>query len=320
MAVTLETRYAIDPMVRTFLDRFYATPVPAVPPTPREARDAESRMQDIDVAKRRVDIQDGSIPGPSGLIDIRITRPLGRNGDMPVVMYFHGGGWVVGDRHTHDRLVRELAHAADAAVVFVEYSRSPEARYPVAIEEAYAATAWIKANGASVGIDSSRLAVVGDSAGGNMAAAVTLLAKARGGPTIDCQVLFCPAVDATGETRSAAEFADGYFLTRAGLRSAWEQYMPVAARRHEPLVSPLLAQPDELAGLPPGLVITAELDVLRDEGEAYARRLMDAGVTVTATRYLGTIHAFMLLNALARTPAARAAIAQAGATLREALV
>jgi acetyl esterase len=320
MSVTLDTRYAIDHTVQTFLRQFHSSPLPSSPLTPREAREAESRMQNVEVAKLRVDIQDGSIPGPSGSIDIRITRPLGRSADIPVVMYFHGGGWVVGDRETHDRLVRELAHAADAAVVFVEYSRAPEARYPIAIEEAYAATAWIKTNGASVGVKPARLAVAGDSAGGNMAAAVTLLAKARGGPKIDYQVLLCPAVDATRETRSYSEFADGYFLTRAGLKSAWDQYAPDATTRCEPSVSPLLAAPDQLAGLPPALIVTAELDVLRDEGEAYARKLMDAGVRVTATRYLGTIHAFVLLNALARTPATRAAIAQAGAVLREALV
>ena len=176
------------------------------------------------------------IPGPSGQIGIRITRPLGAKEELPAVMYFHGGGWVVGDRDTHDRLVRDLAHAAHAAIVFVDYSRAPEAQYPVAIEEAYAATAWVKAHGRSVGLDPSRLAVAGDSAGGNMAAVVTLLAKLRGGPAIDYQVLFCPAVDASGDMPSHAEFADGYILTRAGLASAWDRYAPaarsVAIQRH----------------------------------------------------------------------------------------
>ena len=229
-----------------------------------------------------------------------------------------GGSLVIAT--PHDRLVRDLAHSAHAAIVFVDYSRAPEAQYPVAIEEAYAATAWVKAHGRSVGLDPSRLAVAGDSAGGNMAAVVTLLAKMRGGPAIDYQVLFCPAVDASGDMPSYAEFADGYFLTRAGLASAWDQYAPDREARRHPTASPLLATADQLAGLPPALVVTAELDIVRDEGEAYAQQLMTAGVPVTATRYLGTIHDFVLLNALARTPATRAAIAQAGAVLREAFV
>ena len=320
MKTTLaEARCAVDPTVQAFLDQINE-PSPVRPTTPAEARAAESRMQDIDVAKLRADIEDRSIPGPSGQIGIRITRPLGAKQELPAVMYFHGGGWVVGDRDTHDRLVRDLAHAAHAAIVFVDYSRAPEAQYPVAIEEAYAATAWVKAHGRSVGLDPSRLAVAGDSAGGNMAAVVTLLAKMRGGPAIDYQVLFCPAVDASGDMPSHAEFADGYFLTRAGLASAWDQYAPGREVRGDPTASPLLATADQLAGLPPALVVTAELDIVRDEGEAYARKLITAGVPVTATRYLGTIHAFMLLNPLARTPATRAAIAQAGAVLREALV
>ena len=217
-----EARCAVDPAVQAFLDQINE-PSPVRPTTPAEVRAAESRMQDIDVAKLRADIEDGSIPGPSGHIGIRITRPLGANGELPAVMYFHGGGWVVGDRDTHDRLVRDLAHAAHAAIVFVDYSRAPEAQYPVAIEEAYAATAWVKAHSRSVGLHPSRLAVAGDSAGANMAAVVTLLAKMRGGPAIDYQVLFCPAVDASGDMPSYAEFADGYFLTRAGLASAWDQ-------------------------------------------------------------------------------------------------
>jgi acetyl esterase/lipase len=179
MKTTLaEARCAVDPTVQAFLDQINE-PSPVRPTTPAEARAAESRMQDIDVAKLRADIEDGSIPGPSGQIGIRITRPLGAKEELPAVMYFHGGGWVVGDRDTHDRLVRDLAHSAHAAIVFVDYSRAPEAQYPVAIEEAYAATAWVKAHGRSVGLE---LAVAGDSAGGNMAAVVTLLAKRQWRP------------------------------------------------------------------------------------------------------------------------------------------
>ena len=221
-------------------------------------------------------------------------------------MYFHGGGWVLGDVDTHDRLIREIANGANAAVVFVNYSRPPEARYPVAIEEAYAATKWVSANGKTIHVDSSRLAVAGDSVGGNMAAAVTLLAKQRGGPPIHFQVLFYPVTDADFDTPSYQQFAQGYFLTRQSMKWFWDHYAPDVAIRMQATASPLRATIDQLRGLPPALVINGECDVLRDEGEAYARKLIQAGVHVTALRYLGTIHDFVMLNAITDTPAAQA--------------
>jgi acetyl esterase len=231
-------------------------------------------------------------------------------------MYFHGGGWVLNDQETYDRLIREVANGAEAAVVFVNYTRSPEGRYPVAVEEAYAATQWGATNGVTLGLDTERLAVAGDSSGGNLATVVALLAKERGGPALACQVLFYPTVDADFDTDSYQQFAGGPFLTRNAMKWFWDQYAPDVARRAEPTASPLRASVDQLRGLPPALIMTAEFDVLRDEGEAYARRLGEAGVPVTAVRYLGTIHAFTVLNALANTPAARAAIAQASSVLR----
>jgi acetyl esterase len=233
-------------------------------------------------------------------------------------MYFHGGGFVLGDRNDWDRLLRDLAHAADAAIVFVEYSRSPEACYPVAIEEAYAATQWVAEHGHEINVDPARLALAGDSAGGNMVAAVTLLAKQHGAPKLDFQLLFYPNTDATFSSDSYKQFASGYFLSRDDMEWFLDQYLPDKARRNEPTASPLNATLEQLAGVPPALLITGECDVLRDEGEAYARKLMQAGVVVTATRYLGTIHGFVTLNRLAYTPAARSAIAQGGAALRQA--
>jgi acetyl esterase len=234
-------------------------------------------------------------------------------------MYFHGGGWILGNKDTHDRLIREIANGAQAAVVFVNYTPSPEAHYPIAIEQAYAATRFVAEEGASLDLDGSRLAVAGDSVGGNMAAVTTLLAKQRGGPKIVFQALLYPVTDASFDTGSYKQFAKGWFLERQGMKWFWDAYAPDHSVRREITVSPLRASTEQLRGLPPALVITAENDVLRDEGEAYAHKLTAAGVPVTATRYLGTIHDFMMLNAFADDPAPRAAIAQTNAALRLAL-
>jgi acetyl esterase len=249
-------------------------------------------------------------------VPIRIVRPTAIAEVLPVVMYFHGGGWVLGDRDTHDRLLREIAVGAQAAVIFVEYARAPEARYPVAIEQAYAATRYVVDNAASLRIDPLRLAVAGDSVGGNMTAAVTLMAKQRRGPRIAFQVLFYPVTAAGFETPSYMQFADGPWLTKRAMEWFWDAYLPDPAARNQTTATPLNASLDQLAGLPEALVITDENDVLRDEGEAYARKLSDAGVRVTSVRYNGTIHDFAMLNALADTPATRGAIAQAVAALR----
>ncbi|GAA1952326.1 hypothetical protein GCM10009754_21610 [Amycolatopsis minnesotensis] len=236
-----------------------------------------------------------------------------------MLVYLHGAGWVFGNAHTHDRLVRELAAGTGAAVVFPEYSLSPEARYPVAIEENYAAAKWVAEHGAEHGLDPARVAIAGDSVGGNMTAAVTLLAKRRGGPRFVQQVLFYPVTDAAMDTESYELFADGYFLSRTGMHWFWDQYTTDEAERAEITASPLRATLDDLAGLPPALVITGEADVLRDEGEAYANKLRRAGVPVTAVRYQGAIHDFVMLNALRETHAADAAIRQAVDILRTAL-
>jgi len=254
--------------------------------------------------------------GPTGEISLRIIRPQGESGVLPGVIYFHGGGWMLGDRETHDRLVREIATGARVTVVFVEYARSPQAKYPVATEQAYAATTWVAEHGASIGVDPSRLAVAGDGVGGNLATVTTLLAKERGGPQIDFQVLLYPVTDANFDNESYRAFgADGYWLTREAMQWFWDSYAP-APERHEFTVSPLQASLEQLRGLPPALILTCENDVVRDEGEAYANKLMTAGVPVIATRYLGSIHDLVLLNPIAGTPPARAALAQVIDTLR----
>ena len=285
----------------------------------REARAVLEKAQSRPVAKLPADIEDARVPGgPMGEVSIRIVRPKPRGqGRLPIVMYFHGGGWILGSKDTHDRLIREIADGARAAVVFVNYTPSPEARYPASIEEADAATRHVAEYGASMGLDPARLAVAGDSVGGNMAAAVTLLAKQRGAPSIGRQLLLYPVTDAGFDTGSYRQFADGPWLTRDAMKWFWNAYAPDPATRNEPTASPLRATVEELRGLPPALLVTAENDVLRDEGEEYAHKLTRAGVLVTAARYLGTVHDFLLLNAITGDPAPRAGIAQATAFLRE---
>ncbi|GAA2413139.1 alpha/beta hydrolase [Nonomuraea africana] len=244
-------------------------------------------------------------------LTVSVFRPAGVSGPLPVIIYVHGAGWVFGNDHTHGRLARELALGVGAAVVFVNYSASPEARYPVAIEQVHTAARWVVEHGSAHGLDASRLAVAGDSVGGNMAIALTLLAKERGGIPLAAQVLFYPVTDAAFDTGSYHEFAEGYFLRRDGMQWFWDQYTTDPAERAQITASPLRASLEELAGLPPALVITAEADVLRDEGEEYANKLRAAGVAVTAVRYQGVIHDFVMLNALRGTHAAERAIRQA---------
>jgi acetyl esterase len=288
--------------------------------SPADARSFLRRAQSAPVGKPSAQIEDIAFPvGPTGSVPVRIVRPVGTAEVLPVVLYFHGGGWILGDRDTHDRLVREIAVGVEAAVVFVDYARAPEARYPVAIEQAYAATRYVVDHSASLRIDPLRLAVAGDSVGGNMAAAVTLMARQRRGPKIAFQVLFYPVTDARFDTPSYTRFADGPWLTKRAMQWFWDAYLPDPAARKQPTATPLNASLDQLAGLPEALVIVDENDVLRDEGEAYARLLSNAGVRATSTCYNGTIHDFVMLNALADTPAARGAITQAVCALKTAL-
>ncbi|SDK94502.1 Acetyl esterase/lipase [Nocardioides sp. YR527] len=288
---------------------------------PAEGREAVNQVQSGDgVAKPDVDEEWVTVEGgPTGEVKVRIVRPAGATGTLPVLIYIHGAGWVFGNAGTHDRLVRELAVGAGVAVVFPEYDLSPEARYPVAIEQNFAAAQWVVAHGAEKGLDASRIAVSGDSVGGNMAAALTLMAKERGGIELKHQVLFYPVTDAAFETESYHQFAEGYFLRRDGMQWFWDQYTTDEAERAQITASPLRATTEQLTGLPPALVITAEADVLRDEGEAYAGKLREAGVPTVQVRLGGVIHDFVMLDALRDTYAKKAAMTLAIDTLKTAL-
>ncbi|MEU0073934.1 alpha/beta hydrolase [Streptomyces sp. NPDC006332] len=287
---------------------------------PAEGRKAVDEVQSGDIEKPAVDEEWITVPGgPTGTVRARLVRPAGTTGVLPVILYIHGAGWVFGNAHTHDRLVRELAVGANAAVVFPEYDLSPEARYPVAIEQNYTVARWIVEQGATKDLDASRLAVAGDSVGGNMTAALTIMAKQRGDVPLVQQVLFYPVTDANFDTGSYHQFATGYFLRRDGMQWFWDQYTTDEAERAQITASPLRATTEQLTGLPPALVITGEADVLRDEGEAYANKLREAQVPVTAVRFQGIIHDFVMLDALRETHAAEAAITLAVGTLRTAL-
>ncbi|MFE9421472.1 alpha/beta hydrolase [Kitasatospora sp. NPDC006697] len=257
--------------------------------------------------------------GPTGRVHVRVTRPVGSDEPTPVVLFLAGLGWASGGTASYGRLIREFALGTDAAVVYVDYARAPGARYPTAVEQCYAAARWIHAHGHEIGLAGERIAAVGDSAGGNLVAALTLLAQQRGDVRLVHQVLLCPVTDADFDTPSYHRFATGYFLQRDHMRRFWDQYLPDERLRLEATAAPLRATLDQLAGLPPALVVTAEADVLRDEGEAYAARLREAGVQVVSTRYQGAVHGFLLLDAVCPTSTARAALVQAVDTVHVAL-
>jgi len=285
-----------------------------------DARKVLEDAQSGPVKKLPADVEDRMLPtGSTGDVSVRIYRPQGSKGLLPAVMYFHGGGWVLGSKNTHDRLLRDLVNATQAAFVFVNYTPSPEAQFPVPIEQDYAATRYIAEHGRELDLDPSRLAVAGDSVGGNMVAVVTQLAKERKGPQIRYQVLFYPVTDASMNTASYRQFAEGPWLTKAAMEWFWDAYAPKQADRQKTAASPLSATLEQLKGLPPALIIVDENDVLRDEGEAYARKLIQAGVDVTVVRFLATFHDFAMLNGLAETPATRAAIKLASERLASAL-
>ncbi|MBP1155728.1 MULTISPECIES: alpha/beta hydrolase [unclassified Paenibacillus] len=285
---------------------------------PEKGREKVDEVQSSPVTKPDVELEERTIPGgPNGDVSVTILKPKNAPALLPVIVYIHGAGWVFGNAHTHDRLIRELAVGSQSVVVFPNYSLSPENKYPTAIEEIYAVVKWVAESGREIGADPSRLTVGGDSVGGNMTAAVTLMAKDRGGPAIHKQLLFYPVTDASFDTDSYKQFAKGYFLSREGMQWFWDQYTTDPEERAQITASPLRASTEQLKGLPEALVITGEADVLRDEGEAYANKLREAGVRVTAARFQGIIHDFVMLNALAETAAARGAMALANAWLKE---
>ena len=287
--------------------------------TPLAAREVLIGLQANPAGLLPVDEEWITVPATVGDVRVRLVRPQGATGVLPVIVYMHGGGWILGNAATHDRLVRELAVGAHAALAFVEYPNSPEARYPVAIEQGYATAQWIVAHGAENNLDPSRMAVAGESVGGDMTAALALMAKDRGDVTFVHQSMYYPVTDAAMDTGSYDEFATGYYLTRKAMEWFWDAYAPDTATRSDIYASPNRANIEQLIGLPPSLLFVDEADVLRDEGESYAAKLRAAGVAVTTVRYPGVVHDFMLLNAMSQAHATRAAIAQAAAHLRAAL-
>lgn len=309
----------LDPLVRRLVDASAAPPFlhDLEPETARQAlRESQGdRIEDFDV-----DATFHTAPvGPTGLVGFWIVRPTGVTGRLPVMFYVHGGRWMLGDAQTHAWLVSELVRRAGVAALVPEYSRTPESRYPVALEECYALLTWATGQSEPLGLDTGRLAVAGDCAGATLATALTFLARARGGPGIRAQLLYYPLTDARCDSASQRRFATGYLLTREAVRSYWRQYAADPRHRDEPTASPLRAGTAVLAGLPPALVVTAEADATRDEAEEYADRLRRAGVAATAARFQGTVHDFASLTALRDSPPTRAAVRLGGMFLRDRL-
>ena len=311
------TQHVLEPEARAFADATSQPPFLADLGVDG-ARKLLDDVQAAPIAKPDVTDEWITVPAEVGDVRVRIVKPAGTTTDLPVVLFVHGGGWVLGNAGTHDRLVRDLATGADAAIVFVEYDRSPEAHHPVAVEQAYATARWIMNEGAAKGLDASRLAIAGDSVGGNMAAVVAILAKKRGDVAFIHQSLYYPVTDAGQDTDSYREFAEGFHLRADAMAWFWDSYLPDLDARKDVTASPLLAPIDELKGLPETFLIVDENDVLRDEGEAYGRKLIEAGVRTTLVRYDGTIHDFMMLNPLRSSAASTAAIEQAIHVLRKA--
>ena len=284
---------------------------------PKDARAVLTGAQSsVKVDLSGIEVKAHTIQANGETITLQVVRPANVKGELPVFMFFHGGGWVLGDFPTHQRLIRDLVVGSGAVAVYVDYTPSPEAHYPTAINQAYAATRWVAEHGKAIGVDGKRLAVAGNSVGGNMAAVVALKAKEAGTPKLRFQLLLWPVTDASFETGSYKQFAEGHFLTTGMMKWFWNSYTTDAKAREQIYASPLRASSEQLKGLPPALVQTAEFDVLRDEGEAYARKLDAAGVAVTAVRYNGMIHDYGLLNPLSQVPEVKAAMRQAAGELK----
>jgi acetyl esterase len=309
----------VDHRIREFLKALNSSGgKPMETLTPAEARkvlvDAQASVP-LDLPA--CDIEEKTITQDGLEVKLHIVRPAGNQSILPAFIFIHGGGWVLGDFPTHERFVRDLVVDSGYTAVFVNYTPSPDAHYPTAINQIHAAAKWVAAHGKEIKVDSERLAIVGNSVGGNMTAAVSLLAKDKGGPEFKCQVMLWPVTDATFDTDSYKEFANGYFLSRAMMKWFWDAYTTDPAKRREIYASPLRATPEQLKGLPPALVQVAGNDVLRDEGIAYGRKLDGAGVDVTLVRYEGLIHDYGLLNAISQVPAVRDALHQTAETLKK---
>jgi acetyl esterase/lipase len=308
----------IDPQIRSFLTKINkdSSPFWELPqPKPQDILTELQSQTAVDMSG--VTTTEKTITQAGHTVKLYIMKPAHVSGTPGVLVFIHGGVWIVGNFQNHQRLLRDLVVGSGQIGVFVEYTPLPAAKFPTQLEECYAALKWVAEHAGEIGADGRRIAVAGNSVGGNMAAALALMAKDRNGPKISYQVLLIPATDASVDTASYHEYGTGRFLARAFMKYGWDLYAPDAKTRANPYVSPLRAGIGQLKGLPPALVITAENDPLRDEGEAYARKLKDAGLSVEAVRYNGTIHDFVLLNAIRQVPSTEAAIQQVNEGLRQ---
>lgn len=306
--------------VKAFIDKLSkAGGKPLYELTPEEARNVLLTVQADDGALPDADVDEITVSLENGReMRVLIVRPSGVEDTLPIIFYIHGGGWVMGNEVTHARLIRQLADEVQAAVVFPVYTPSPEAQYPQTTNDLFGVLQYVSEYGAKYNLDTERLAVAGDSVGGNMATVMTLMAKKNENtPKIAFQLLFYPVTDASFENESYEAYSEGPWLTRKAMEWFWQQYAPNKKSRKEIYASPLRASKEDLEGLPPALIITDENDVLRDEGEAYARKLDEAGVTVGIVRVNGTIHDFLMLNALADTVPTKAALALAVISLQD---
>lgn len=303
--------------VKTFLDVLNSSNgKPMEQMSPVEARQVLiGAQQGVVLPSAQVSEKTIQIQGQS--IKLKIVKPKNSKGVLPVFMFFHGGGWVLGDFSTHERLIRDLVRESGAAAVYVDYTPSPEAKFPIAINQAYEATKWVAEHGKEIGVDGTRLGLVGNSVGGNMVASVALQAKQFGGPKIRYNVMLWPVTDASFDNESYNTYTNNHFLTKNMMKWFWDNYTTKASDRNNILASPLRANNEQLKDFPPTLIQTAELDVLRDEGEAFGRHLDKAGVPVTVTRYNGMIHDYGLLNPLSNEPTVKTAISQAGSELKK---
>lgn len=308
----------IDKEVEVFLEVINGYAGPSIETLPIEdARQSYIDLQAREILKSDCLMESHQITHLQQKVKVTIVRPKSSIEPLPALVYFHGGGWVLGGIETHERLIKTIALKAQVAVVFVHYSLSPEAKYPTAIEEGYTVTDWLAINGNELGIDSKNIAIGGDSAGGNMATVISILAKERKGPKIGFQLLFYPVTNTSLNDESFQKYGSKYYLTKSAMKWFWGSYLPKNKDVNSYKISPLKANNKQLSGLPPALVITAEYDVLRNQGEAYAKKMKAAGVVVKATRYKGTIHDFVMLNYLADTENSKKAIDQASNAIRE---
>jgi len=310
----------IDPQIRAFLAELNkdSSPFWELPqPKPQEILTALQNKTPVDMSG--VTTVEKTITQDGRTVKLYIMKPQNINGTPGVLFFIHGAVWIAGNFQNHQRLLRDLVVGSGQVGVFVEYTNLPEGKFPVSLEECYAALKWTAAHASELGADGTRIAVAGNSVGGNMSAALSLMTKDRNGPKISLQVLMIPATDASVDTASYHEFATGRFLARAFMKYGWDRYAPDEQTRNSPYVSPLRASSEELRGVAPALVITAENDPLRDEGEAYARKLKESGVAVTAVRYNGMIHDFVLLNAIHDVAGVQSALQQSSDAIRSAL-